>query len=113
MNRRNFLAGILAASAAPAIVRAASLMPVKVMDSGVLVPQWMGMDLCGVPDVTAIVRGRYVQMRAMYFTSGVLRMRLDDSDDGHTWFRADDGVLIEEIHELPEEGIRLTLGARP
>ena len=38
MKRRSFLAGILVASVSPAIVRAASLMPVKVMDSGLLVP---------------------------------------------------------------------------
>lgn len=38
MNRRGFLAGILACAAAPAIARAASLMPVKALESGVLVP---------------------------------------------------------------------------
>lgn len=39
MKRRHFLAAILGASVAPAIVRAASLMPVRVLDSGVLVPE--------------------------------------------------------------------------
>lgn len=37
MNRRGFLAGILAAGIAPAVVRAASLMPLVVRDSGLWV----------------------------------------------------------------------------
>lgn len=42
MNRRGFLQGILAAAAAPAIVKAASLMPVFVRKEtgGLLVPGW-------------------------------------------------------------------------
>lgn len=39
MDRRGFLGSILLACAAPAIGRAANLMPVKMLDSGVLVPE--------------------------------------------------------------------------
>lgn len=66
MNRRGFLAGILAAGISPAIVRAASLMPVKVMDSGIAVPTWLGVDL-GTHD-------RYI-MVTMEFTPGQLETR--------------------------------------
>lgn len=48
MNRRSFMQAILAASVAPAIVRAAHLMPVRVLDSGIVV----GVDLGG-PSYTA------------------------------------------------------------
>lgn len=38
MNRRGFLGAILAAGCAPAIVRAESLMRVRQLDSGILIP---------------------------------------------------------------------------
>lgn len=97
MNRRNFLAGILAASAAPAIVRAASLMPVKVMDSGVLVPQWMGADYSTVPDITAVVRAFRMEIEGAYFTGGNLRYRLDESEGWHTWSRDDQALRIVKV----------------
>lgn len=38
MNRRGFLGAILAAGVAPAVVRAASLMPVRVLESDLVLP---------------------------------------------------------------------------
>ncbi len=38
MNRRGFMTAILSAGVAPAVVRAASLMPVRQLDSGVVLP---------------------------------------------------------------------------
>lgn len=38
MNRRSFMQAILAASVAPAVVRAASLMRVRVTDGGIALP---------------------------------------------------------------------------
>jgi hypothetical protein len=40
VNRRSFMAAILASSVAPAVVRAASLMPVVPLESGILVPTY-------------------------------------------------------------------------
>jgi hypothetical protein len=44
MNRRGFLSSILALGAAPAVVRAASLMPWKATESGLLVRRWVSRD---------------------------------------------------------------------
>ncbi len=38
MNRRGFMAAILCAGVAPAVVRAASLMPVRQLDNGIVLP---------------------------------------------------------------------------
>lgn len=49
MNRRNFLASILAAGVAPAAVGSGILMPVR----KIVVPRWVGMDL-GSGEATAV-----------------------------------------------------------
>ncbi len=54
--RRGFLLGMLALGAAPAIVRAASLMPV-VTPAGLVVPAWVGIDVAKkAAELTAIIR---------------------------------------------------------
>jgi hypothetical protein len=50
MNRRGFMGAILAAATAPAIVKAMNLMPVKVLESGLLVPD-VGLSLAEQPEL--------------------------------------------------------------
>lgn len=73
MIRRNFLAGILAASAAPAFVRAASLMPVKVMDSGIALLDWSAVEEDDFTIMAKAVRtdGAFV-LTSMTFANGRL-----------------------------------------
>jgi len=83
MNRRGFLTGLGAALvAAPAIVRAGSLMPVKTM----IEPVYFGWDLASGPDYTA-----------MYFYDGV---RMLKSINGSDWV----DVSSEYYERPPFEG---------
>lgn len=61
MNRRGFLQAILAAAAAPAVVKAANLMPVKALESGVLVPETYDLLLTTQRFRRAVVASAYVQ----------------------------------------------------
>lgn len=59
MNRRGFLSSILALGAAPAVVRAASLMPWKATESGLLVQDAMAALLELVRDPRIVLSGWY------------------------------------------------------
>jgi hypothetical protein len=59
MNRRGFLAAILAAAISPAVVRAANLMPVRALDSGLLLPGWSRVILRPHTSAAAAALGRF------------------------------------------------------
>ena len=75
MNRRGFMAAILASGVAPAVVRAASLMPVRPLASGIVLP-W------GDTELTAISAFDYPQIdfAAVYNLIGRQMLRtIEDS----------------------------------
>lgn len=83
MNRRGFLGAILASGAAPAIVRASSLMPVFArLDSGLLAPTW--------EPITATDLTLSVDQFSMMYVRPALRA-IADSIDGE--ILAECGVL--------------------
>lgn len=74
MNRRSFLAGMLAAAAAPAIARSGVLMPVK---PPIWTPPAMGLDL-GAGDASPLYTGEIGHFEGFRFI-------LQHSNDGATW----------------------------
>lgn len=63
MNRRSFMGAILGAAVAPAVVRAASLMPVRALESGVVT---FGIDIQGVSNLD---RYRFAEYQAAILQS--------------------------------------------
>lgn len=79
MNRRGFLGAILAGAVAPAVVRAASLMPWKATESGLLLP-------------TGLIRGIQFDQSALnlYYSALIAEYRRDvDYYGGMRWSERD------------------------
>jgi hypothetical protein len=76
IERRSFLKGISALFAAPAIVRAESLMPIR----GIIVPIWPGETITPWPTLSEIVettlRNRSGQIADMLLSNNALFQRL-------------------------------------
>lgn len=70
MNRRGFIASILALGAAPAIVRASSLMPVRPL---IVMPTVEEIAAIAYPDFRAQARAKLAQWWAAQFDEMVLR----------------------------------------
>lgn len=75
MNRRSFLAGILAAGVAPAIVRASSLMPWRVTEAGVLHPE--GTLFLGTDGMYIWANRQWVRLETLSITTAEMRRMVD------------------------------------